>query len=144
MQLTNFEIDGDYIAITSNVRYLDIHNCFDYVALVKDEPNQQAELVFIANTIDCSLSKGINGFSLLFENVEAIYEKGPDPDYPAQYIDQDKTCVDLLGFSYDGDEMMDGPLSYQSGEGLSSLIFVFVTGAELKITATKVSLRFAE
>jgi len=132
------------MAITSNGRYLDVHNCFHYVALVKDERNHQSELVFRANTIECSLSKGIKGFSLVFENVEAIYEKGSDPDYPAPYLDQDKTCVDLFGLSYDGDEMMDGPSNHQPGEGLSSLIFVFVTGAAFKITATKVSLRFAE
>lgn len=144
MQLTNFEIEGDYIAITSNGWYLDVHNCFHYVALVKDEPNKKTELVFRANSVDCSLSKGIKGFSLVFENVEAIYQKGPDPDYPVPYLDQDKTCVDLFGFSYDGDEMMGGPSSHQTGEGLSSLIFVFVTGAAFKITATNVSLRFAE
>ena len=142
MKLINFEIEDDYITLSYNGRYLDIHNCFNFVELVNDQFNKQAKLVFQANENDC-IAESIHGFSLLFEGITAICEKNDNSDSPTEYLDQDKMCVDLLGFAYD-EESFDGVSTHIGGEGLNSLIFVFVTGAAIKITASQVSFQLAD
>ena len=91
-------------------------------------------ILFGANGTDCPTAGGILQFSLLFNGITAIYEKGHNSDYAAE----DRNCVDLLGFAYD-DESLDGVSSHIGGEGLNSFIFVFVTEGAIKITASEVS-----
>ncbi len=132
---TNFSIHADTIGILFKGRYFDVHNNFVFVDVKHDQTKRKAEINFKKAAGDWIDKNEINGFNIYFDNVKSIYHKDYDKDYPIDYIEQDKNTIDMMGFCYDGDEIMDGFVDVNSSPDLSSLIFVFVTDKAIKITA---------
>ena len=132
---TNFSIHTDFICILFEEQYLDIHNNFDFVDFKHDETNRTAELNFKKSNGDWIEKNEADGFKIGFVNVKSIYQKDHDIDYPIEYIMQDSNTIDVIGFSYDSNEIMDGVVDVNSTKYVPSLIFIFVTGKAIKVTA---------
>ena len=135
MTTSNFTLEKDFIGILYSGKYLDLHNNFLCVNFEHDKSNMTAELSFTKSIGDRVSEDELGKFTIQFDNVKSVYQKDHDTDYPKEYISKDVDTVDIFGFSYDDDEIMDGPTDTIPRNDLPSLIFVFVTGKAIKVTA---------
>ena len=134
MVLTNFSIDN-FSALIFEGNYLDLHNNFDFNEFIYNDTNKTAELNFKKSNGDWVPESTFKGFKICFMNVESVHTQKHHDEYPIEYIRQDGCTIDSVGFSYGGDEIMDWPSDIKAKNDLPSLIFVFVTGRAIKITA---------
>jgi hypothetical protein len=123
---------------------LDLHNNYIFTGLYLDKIDNTAFCDFQKSTGEWVPETAINHFSLHFDKVINVFIKPHDKDYPSEYIEKDKTCIDMIGFSYDSDEIMEGVTSHIPSIELPGLLLVFVTGKSIKIIADSVQLTMTE
>ncbi len=140
MQLVNFTIDQGFTTLICHGANFDLHNNFNFTLLRLDEDGKNAEMIFARGTGDWIPKTSPNHLTLSFKNVSHYYKKEHDSDYPAEYLEQDGRTIDMIGFSYDDDEIMEGVTDNKSADDLPALLFVFVTGKAIKIVADSVTL----
>lgn len=144
MRTENFTIDEGFGGVNYNGHQLDIHNDYDFSDFNFDNTNRTACLRFTKSAGTWVPKNALTSFRIQFDRVTAVYTKEHDADY--RELKEDASTIDMIGFSYDSDEIMDGPTntSGQFDKGseakLSSLIFVFVTGKAIKVTADTATL----
>ena len=140
MTLENFKINDDLISIDYANQYLDLHNNFEFGGL--NQLNKETvELIFTKGNGNWIKEDELNGFKLKFKNVTNVITKQSDSDYPLEYLEQDNKTPDIFGFSYRGEEIMEGPTdNSKSDDELQALLFTFVTGRAIKIEAASVEL----
>src|ERR1044072_7990697 len=126
MQLANFEIDSGFTTIVFDGRNLDLHNNFEFALLDYDKVSGIAQVTFNKGTGKWIPNTDPDKLTLVFKNVSRIYQKEHDSEYPADYLQQDGNMVDMIGFSYDGNEIMDGVTDNIPNKELPALLIVFV------------------
>ena len=119
---------------------IDLHNCYIFLGTKYSLDTKRAWLLYRRRDSATDSNAPYSGIFLKFENVSNLYKKSHDIDYPLEYLEEDSQTPDLMGFSYKGDKIMEGPTSNKKENGLDSLIFTFVTGKSIKIEADSVEL----
>lgn len=140
MQTKNFKLNEGFSSLTYQDKHFDLHNNFNLVENKHDEVQKVVELTFTKSTGDWVPKDSPNGLILLFKNVADVYYKDDDKDYPAEYIAQDEFTVNMVGFSYGDNEIMDGVTDIVSRPDLPALLFVMETGKAIKVIADSVEL----
>jgi hypothetical protein len=140
MTSTNFSIDHS-CALIFEGNYLDAHNNFNFIDFGYNHTEKIAVVNFKKSNGEWANNEILPGFKIYFENVTSVYTKDHSQDYPLEYIQQDGRTIDLLGFSYDNNENMEGVAVDNIQSDLPSFIFVFLTGKAIKITAQKAHIR---
>ena len=135
MTAQNYSIDDDFITLKYDGEELDLHNNYDFVSFTHDKQNKTAECTFSKGIGDWVPEKAKNNLIIEFSNVSDVFYKSHDNDYPNEYLEHDQNCIDMIGFSYASDEIMNGVTSSKPSNKLSSLLIVFITGKALKIVA---------
>jgi len=93
MELKNFDIDNDNIAILYKEHYLDIHNNFDFREFEYSELKKKAVFKWTRSHEEWSNEK-ICGFELRFENVTYFKERKRDNELPFT----EDTSLSFIGF----------------------------------------------
>ena len=140
MRALNFSIDSDYISLNFEVENIDLHNNYDFVSFTHDEMNKKATCIFHKSQGHWVPVNAMNRVTLLFENVTAVFHKSHYEDYPGEYIENDGKSVDMIGYSYDTDAIMEGVTSNVSSTELPALLITFVNGKAIKIVADSVEI----
>lgn len=96
LNLSNFNIASDFIAIESNGEYHDLHNKFDFTGLKYDVLNRKVKLSWVKSSgdwvaVDCPSTLDLN-----FSGVSLFKCKERDSAIP--YTEDD--CLGSLGFIY--------------------------------------------
>ena len=132
MILRNFSIEPSFTEISYNGIWLDLHN--DYLWTKTINENGILELIYIKRDAEWVNKDSPIWFCIKIDGIKGIWTKDDDIDYPKEHIENDKNTPDLFGFSYAGNEIMDGPTSnIKLTDNLSALIFTTVTGKTLKV-----------
>ncbi len=135
MKTLNFSIDDDFISINYEGENIDLHNEYNFSSFNHEEIGRKAECTF-TKCNELSLRKtSIDVLTIQFDKVSDIFSKPDDKDYPTEYLESDRGCIDMIGYSYGSDEIMDGVTSNISTDELPAMLIVFVTGKALKIVA---------
>lgn len=140
MVASNFSFGADFVSIDYQDHGLDVHNCYNLVGFVHNASAETAEITFKKGTGSWIREEELDGFSIRFEYVTAVYTKGHDDDYPREHLAHDGGTVNLMGFMYGDGEDMDGVSSHEPDPELPSVIFCFVTGKAIKVTAERAML----
>ena len=135
MKALNFSIDKDFISLNYEGENLDLHNNYDFTSFKHDKISRTAECVFLKSNGAWVPNTAINVLTIQFDNVSDVFSKPDDEDYPVDYLKSDQTSVDMIGYSYASDEIMEGVTSNISTDELPGMLIVFVTGKALKIVA---------
>jgi hypothetical protein len=140
MDLTNFQIHGDFNTLINNGDRLDLHNDYDFTSLHHDVISRTSKIVFHKSDRD-GIPKTLPGkLTLMFKNISRIFHKEQHEDYPSDYVEADGQTIDMIGFSYADDEIMQGVTDNFPNKDLPALLFVFVTGRAIKTVADSVKL----
>lgn len=140
MQLVNFQIDSGFTSLIFQGKHLDLHNNFEFQQVAFDEIPLAAELIFAKRVAERVPETDPARLILRFRNVREYYQKDHAPDYPIECLDADASTIDMIGFSYEGEEIMDGVTDNTPRGNLPAMLLVFVTGRAKKIVADSVEL----
>jgi hypothetical protein len=140
MKALNFNISDGFTQLSYKGSDFDLHNDFDLVSFKHDKVLCISEIIFAKGPGDWVSKDNPNSLTLLFKNVENVYYKDHKEDYPTDYITQDEITVNMIGFSFSGNDFMDGVADHVPKPHLTSLIFVVETGKAIKIQADSVEL----
>ena len=105
-----------------------------------DEMQKTAEMIFTKGIGEWVPKTDPDRLILCFRNVREFYQKDHAFDYPAEYLKADASAIDMIGFSYEGEEVMDGFTDNNPRSNLPAMLLVFVTGMAKKIVADSVKL----
>lgn len=132
MILLNFSIEKSFTEIEYNGTTIDLHN--DYLWTKTENNGDIVKLFFDRRKEEWINKKAPIWFCIRISGVHGFWSKESDNDYPTEHKNSDEKVPDLFGFSYSGDEIMEGPSdNIKSSEKLSALIFTAVTGKAIKI-----------
>lgn len=140
MRELNFSISDDFISLNYNGENIDLHNNYDFTDFSHEIESNKAECIFNKRDDEWVPKTSINNLTLRFENVSSVFHKSHDDDYPVDYLEKDQGSVDMIGYSYDTDEIMAGVTDNVSSNELPSMLIVFVTGKAIKIVANSVEI----
>jgi len=140
MQIKNFIINPDFISLNYQDQYFDLHNNFELTDTTYNNEEKVVRLIFTKSNGDWVPKNNPKSLTLLFTNVARVYYKDHDIDYPAEHIAQDELTINMLCFSFDSNEIMDGVTDNVSRQDLPALLFVLETGKAIKIMAESVEL----
>lgn len=127
MELSNFALDEDLIAIEVGGLYLDLHNNFDFTGYSKE--GTTVELKWKVTTGDWVPAEIPTELMLKFEGVSYLEARGNLAD---------ATQLNEMGFfenSTQGNVEYNG--TNKPSEGRSLLLFRFIDGGELAISGVK-------
>jgi hypothetical protein len=137
MELIDFSIAKDCIALECKAGYFDLHNNFDFHGMAYDPTNRTLELLWQRGTGDWIKATDPASLQLNFSGVYLFKARQRDPELPFSEDD----CLDTIGFLWE--EMlaeMDGYTSNERKEGCSHLIVRFMSGFSIKIGAESAAL----
>ncbi|MCB9223246.1 MAG: hypothetical protein H6582_03630 [Crocinitomicaceae bacterium] len=101
---------------------------------IRNEQQQTLKLKFKKRTDEFVDPNTPTEFLILFKNIHEIESKDHDSDYAEEYLVQDGTTIDMIGFS-NSTIPIDSVLDKHESDGLSCLSFITVTGKVLRICA---------
>ncbi len=132
MNLSNFNIASDFIAVETNGVYHDLHNNFDFTGLTYDVLNRKVKLSWVKSTGDWVVVDCPNALNLHFSGVSLFKCKERDSGVP--YTEDD--CLGSLGFIHnDMINEIDGFANTEPSEDACHLNLSFESGFALKIAA---------
>ncbi|MBQ0726300.1 MAG: hypothetical protein KBT77_02990 [Thalassolituus oleivorans] len=132
MNLSNFNIASDFIAIESNGVYYDLHNNFEFTGLSYDVLNRKVKLSWVKSTGDWVAVNFPNTLDLNFSGVSLFKCKERDSGVP--YTEDD--CLGSLGFIHnDMVNEIEGFVSIEPSDDACHLNLSFESGFALKIAA---------
>jgi hypothetical protein len=94
MELLNFSLYGDGIALEWQGQHLDLHNNFDFQSLHYNIRSQQVELTWRRSAEQWARAVQLPGLQLVFRQVSFLTVKERDPVYPFT----DDNCLAHLSF----------------------------------------------
>jgi hypothetical protein len=131
MKLTNFKISHDLIAIETDEKYLDLHNCYDFKSHNFNQKNRCLKLQWVVNKGEWVPANYPQNLFLIFEGVtyfECREDENPTPE--------EQDTLDELGFFQNetlGKVEYNGEESPQKGSEL--LLLRFLGGVEIAVIA---------
>ena len=134
MQLINFKISSDFIALEMDEKYLDLHGNFDFVGLERNEEKNQAVLKWTKTSGSWVPENDPGRIEIIFSDVTLFKSRERDSEMP---LSEDKT-LDSLGFVNNEliDEIEGFARSYPE-DGANYLNISFASGYAIKIGAGK-------
>jgi len=130
MNLANFLLSDDFIAIEVEGSYYDLHNNFDFVGVSYNVPSNIVVLSWVKATGSWVPENSPNELELVFSGVTVFKCKERDSDAPQS----ENNCLDSLGFiGNDLIDQVDGFASNKSTVDACHLNFTFSSGFAIKI-----------
>ncbi|MCU0437750.1 MAG: hypothetical protein MUC49_07515 [Raineya sp.] len=140
MFLKNFSISDDFINLNYEGEYFDLHNNFELTNIISNQEQKTICLIFTKGNGNWIPENSPNCLMLLFKNVTQVYYKDHDINYPLECIHQDQFTINMLGFSFDDSNIMDGVTDNIPRKDLPALLCILETGKAIKIIAESVEL----
>lgn len=129
MELVNFTLNKDLIALEIDEQYLDLHNNYDFKGCVQN--SSTAELKWVVAKGDWVPSSIPESLTIKIEDISYYEKRGAFTGV---------TDLDELGFFENSTE---GKVEYNGSntpqEGANLLLFRFIGGAELAVIGEKAS-----
>ena len=130
MQLSNFRIAKDEIALEIGDGYYDLHNCFDFIDLKYDVAARSIEFNWKKNAGNWVPADSPETIQLLIEGVQ--FFKAKERDSETLYTDDN--CLNCIGFiGNDLFDVMDGIRGHEPGPDCTHFCVIFESGFAVKI-----------
>ena len=137
MELSNFKIANDNIALEQGEEYFDLHNCFDFVGLKYDVSKRLVSLYWVKGNGDWMPKNSPLEIEMSISGVYVFKAQERDKDIP--FTEDD--CLSSIGFLWNElIEEMGGYHSNEPKEGCTHLSLEFMSGFALKIGAESASI----
>ena len=139
MELINFSIAKDNIALETGVEYFDLHNNFSFQNLSYNPMGRTLDLTWCRRSENWVKPTDPKQIALLLQGVQLFKASQRDSEIP--YTEDD--CIDFIGFVWnDSIEEMDGYASNEPAENCTHLIVGFMSGFSLKVSAEAARIEF--
>ena len=140
MKLTNFSLAPDNIALEHLGLHLDLHNCFDFIAIHHNIPNRQATLEWSRNPGNWVSLDLPSAIAMHFVGIRFLRVRQRDQNTP--YTED--ACLNSIGFMWNNMiEEMGAFASNTPSDDCDHLSLEFMGGMALKIDADEASLSTA-
>lgn len=135
MQILNFVINDDFISITKDGVYVDLHNNFDFSGYSYNVKQKEFKLIFKRVNGDWTIDEVFNEIVFKFQDVVFLKIKEASMfDFP-----EDESCLSMIGIStFDMRNMMDSVIDLGVIPEHFDMLFIFEQGQAIRIHAGSV------
>ncbi len=132
MQFLNFFINDDFISITKDGVYVDLHNNYDFMGYNYNVKQKEFDLSFKRSNGDWTINEVFNEVVFKFQDVSFLKIKEASTfDFP-----EDESCVSMVGIStFDMRNVMDSVIDLGAIPENFDMLFIFEQGQAIRICA---------